>query len=318
MATFSNRHRRALASGELTVDLSGRLRTRLWRLMGRCNESFSVQRDPNDGWTETTDFLSELQTDLLDAYGINGLVVEDPDGIGHDADFAWWFDAGPAAGALDAVEGFLGYVDEGNRAAFAASVNDVMVEEDSSWRLLDGEFILLDSVFVHDRLVSGSQAALHSVRFSGAAQEMLSAENDLVDGDGRGAIHNAGSAFESTMKAALERDDVTPKQLTDALVEVGFLDGLPEKHRDGFVTNVLMALPWMRNRLGGHGQGRDHQPVPAPYARLAIGLAAVLNEFVVALAIERDSSLVVEEAKPSADEDLVFVPFSATDDDIPF
>jgi hypothetical protein len=54
----------------------------------------------------------------------------------------------------------------------------------------------------------------------------------------------------------------------------------------------MLALPWMRNHLGGHGQGRDEKPLPEPYARLALGLAAVFDEFIVGLAIERDSSLV--------------------------
>ena len=318
MGTFSNRHRRALASGELTVDLPERLRVRLWRLMDRNNETFSIQRDPNDNWSETTDFLSELHTDLLDAYGVGGLVLDNPDGTARDADLREWFRYGPAAGALDTVEGFLGYVGQSIGGVFAASVNEILGEEDSGWRLLDGEFILLDSVFVHEQVVATSQAALHSVRFSGAAQEMLSAENALLDGDGRGAIHNAGKSFESTMNAALEREDLTPKQLTDALMETGFLDGLSEKHRDGFLSNVLMALPWMRNRLGGHGHGREHQPVPESCARLALGLAAALNEFMVALAIERDSSLRQDNSTAPAADEFVLSPFSGADEDIPF
>jgi hypothetical protein len=40
MSLFSKRHRRALASGELAVELDERLRVRIWRLMGRYNESF--------------------------------------------------------------------------------------------------------------------------------------------------------------------------------------------------------------------------------------------------------------------------------------
>lgn len=104
MSLLSKRHRRALADGELSVDLGDRLRTRLWRLMDRHSETFQIQPDPGDNWTVTTDSLSELQKDLLDTYGLNGLVVEDPDGIGHDASFESWFGGGPAYGALDAVD----------------------------------------------------------------------------------------------------------------------------------------------------------------------------------------------------------------------
>ena len=143
----------------------------------------------------------------------------------------------------------------------------------------------------------------------------------LFRSDGRTVVHNAGKAFESVMKAALDKDDLTAQQLTDALVEEGFFDDLPEDKRGGFAKQVVGALPWIRNRLGGHGQGRDTQPVGEPYARLALGLAAVFNEFIVTLAIERDSSL-VQEVAPQVPETLTepsFSPsFGAGDDDIPF
>jgi hypothetical protein len=169
---------------------------------------------------------------------------------------------------------------------------------------------------------------LHSVKFSGAEQEMANAQNALVDGDGRAVVHNAGKAFESVMKAALDKDHLSAQQLTDALLEEGFFDDLPEGQRGGFAKQVVGALPWLRNRLGGHGQGREAQPVGEPYARLAFGLAAVFNEFIATLARERDSSLVQEEG--SEEEVLLSPPpqpvteqpsllsGAAGDDDIPF
>jgi hypothetical protein len=81
----------------------------------------------------------------------------------------------------------------------------------------------------------------------------------------------------------------------------------------------MLALPWMRNRLGGHGQGRDTLAVGDPYARLAVGLAAVFNEFVVNLAIERDGSLVAKtEPESTAESDFQPAPFGGANEDIPF
>jgi hypothetical protein len=59
---------------------------------------------------------------------------------------------------------------------------------------------------------------------------------------------------------------------------------------------VMLALPRVRNHLGSHGQGREEQSLPEPYARLALRLAAVVNEFIVALAIEPNLR-----RRPSAD-----------------
>ncbi len=252
--------------------------------------------------------------------GRTDLNVERPDGSLTDERLETWVLYGPAYGLLDAIEGYARHI-EASWGSFCSELNSILGEEDSNWRLLDSEFVLLDSVFVHESIVAESQSTLHSVKFSGAAQEMMNAQNALIDGDGRAVVHNAGKSFESVMKAALDKDHLTAQQLIDALLEEGFFDGLPEDLRGGFAKQVVMALPWMRNRLGGHGQGREAQPVGEPYARLALGLAAVFNEFIVRLAIERDGSLVQEQVPP-VPKTLVpeqpVVQSGAGDDDIPF
>lgn len=322
MAVFSKRHRRALASDQIEVSLDERLRGRLWRVMDRFNESWSHTPYPGDSWIETTDDFEQATSALLDVSGESDLRV---DGV-KVAIQGWVTTNGPDAGVLDFVELFYLQVEESGRPTFVADVNRVLGEEDAAWRMLDGQFVLLDAVFVHEHVVASSQETLHSVRFEGAAQEMLSAQHDLTDQDARGAVHNAGKSFESTMKAALGQDaHLAAKPLIDAMQEVGFFDGLPEDLRGGFTSQVMLALPWMRNHLGGHGQGRDEQPLPEPYARLALGLAAALNEFIVSLAIGRDPSLAEEadERVPRPGEVLVseadFLPVGpAGDDDIPF
>jgi hypothetical protein len=275
--------------------------------MERYNESFQEEGS-------YTSSLDQLEKDLLDAYGATSLQVERPKGTG----FSYWVRYGPAYGVLDAVEGYQRHIPDWG--SFRSELNDILKEEEATWRLLDSEFVLLDSVFVHEHIVARSQSALHSVRFSGAAQEMLNAQSALVDGDGRAVVHNAGKSLESVMKAALDKDHLSAQQLTDALLEEGFFDDLPEDQRGGFAKQVVGALPWLRNRLGGHGQGRETQPVSEPYARLALGLAAVFNEFVVTLAIERDSSL-VQSSAPQGTETITeqsFLPSGSANDDIPF
>jgi hypothetical protein len=317
VALFSKRHKRALASGELRVEFAQPLRVRVWRLMERHNGRYYV----SSGWRT---YLQDLEKDLLDAYGDTTLRVPEHAWDGttyHPATFSSWIEYGPAYGLLDAVEGYERRIPK-TWETFRSELNEILSEEESTWRLLESEFVLLDSVFVHENIVARSQATLHSVQFSGAEQEMASAQNALVDGDGRAVVHNAGKSFESVMKAALDKDHLSAQQLTDALVEEGFFDDLPEDQRGGFAKQVVGALPWLRNRLGGHGQGREAKPLSTPYARLALGLAAVFNEFIVTLAIERDRSLV--ETLPSPAQELPteqsFQPVSsgAGDDDIPF
>jgi hypothetical protein len=321
MSVFSRRHRRAIADGKLDVQLDARLRGRIWRLMGNYNESYSHIPDPSSNWSETTDFFEQVHDALLDVSGESTLNVD-----GTTMSLDAWIADGPDIGVLDAVESFYLELRDDRRPPFTTDLNRLLGEEDASWRLLDGQFILLDAVFVHERVVASSQEALHSVRFEGAAQEMLAGQHDLADRDARGGVHNAGKSFESAMKAALDREDhLAARPLIDALLAEGFFDGLPEELRGGFANQVMLALPWMRNHLGGHGQGREERALPEPYARLALGLAAVVNEFIVGLAIERDASLVkvtdqhpLRVASVSVDE-LDFMPSPmARDDDIPF
>jgi len=321
MSVFSRRHRRAIADDKLDVQLDARLRGRIWRFMGNYNESFSHYPDPGSNWSQDTDFFEQVHDALLDVSGESTLSVG-----GTTMSLEAWIADGPGIGVLDAVELLCLQLGDDRRPPFTTGLNQLLGEEDASWRLLDGQFILLDAVFVHERVIASSQEALHSLRFEGAAQEMLAGQHDLADRDARGAVHNAGKSFESAMKAALGREDhLAAKALIDALLAEGFFDGLPEELRSGFADRVMLALPWMRNRLGGHGQGREEQALPEPYARLALGLAAVVNEFIVGLAIERDASLVkVTDQRPSGaasvsvdESDFVPAPV-AGDDDIPF
>lgn len=322
MSVFSKRHRRTIAAGRLDVSLDKRLRGRMWRLMLNHNESFTYQPSSTDNWTETTDFMEQTRLGLLDANGLSALRIN-----GTKVDLKRWLAECSGEEVLDAAELFYLQLEDGSRAAYSTDLNRVLGEEDAAWRMLDGQFILLDTVFVHEQFVASSQETLHSVRFEGAAQEMLSAQHDLADRDMRGAVHNAGKSFESTMKAALgEEGPLAAKRLIESLQAAGWLDGLPEELRGGFASQVMLALPWMRNYMGGHGQGRDERPLPEPYARLALGLAAVFDEFIVGLAIERDSSLVrVTDQRPANAEDVpvdeadfVLFPAASGDDDIPF
>lgn len=322
MALFSKRHKRALASGELRVEFEQTLRVRIWRLMERHNKKYNVPGRPY------RTYLEDLEKDLLDAYGDNGFYSPEAewDGTYEGLSFALWIQRGPAYGLLDAVEGYKRRLPE-TWESFRSELNEILKEEEATWRLLDSEFVLLDSAFVHENIIARSQAMLRSVKFSGAEQEMANAQNALVDGDGRAVVHNAGKAFESVMKAALDKDHLSAQQLTDALLEEGFFDSLPEELRGGFAKQVVGAMPWLRNRLGGHGQGKDAQPVGEPYARLAFGLAAVFNEFIATLARERDGSPGVAETSeevlfsppPEPVTEQSFLPSGVSgDDDIPF
>jgi hypothetical protein len=155
------------------------------------------------------------------------------------------------------------------------------------WRLSDGEFFKLDGDFVGARLASTAHDALAANRFAGAADEYAKARQYLGAGEIREAIYFAGHSFESVMKVLTGLDHVNADRLIKELFGRGYLDDLPEGVRAGFADQVLKALPFLRNKLGGHGQGAKVLNIPQTYGDLAVQLAAVLHNFLISKHIER-------------------------------
>jgi hypothetical protein len=62
-----------------------------------------------------------------------------------------------------------------------------------------------------------------------------------------------------------------------------------------------MSLPFIRNKLAGHGQGAEIIDVPAPYGLLAMQIAAALQNFLISKYLESspaDSTAMPTEAWP--------------------
>jgi|HubBroStandDraft_6_1064221.scaffolds.fasta_scaffold359078_1 hypothetical protein len=83
---------------------------------------------------------------------------------------------------------------------------------------------------------------------------------------------------------------------------------LPEEACTVLVEQVLMSLPALRNKLGGHGQGSDVIEVPKPYASLAVNLAAVFNAFLIEkhIAAQPPQNNKPEPEAPPPDDDVPF------------
>lgn len=310
MAPFSKRHRRALLEGRLTIDLPSRARGRIRRLLHRYDHSF--QTTDETGWSSWTNALSELCAELCDLYGADRLPGSPDDGIDG------LVERGEPAHVFDAVECFVGHARDAE--SYVGDLNALLREEEAPWQMLDGEMLLLDGVFAREHLARRVDASFRLAGIDGAQRELQDARNDIIDGDTRGSVHNAGKSFESVMKALLGREDGNAKKLAQDLRREGFFDALPVSQRDAFVTEVLGALPWMRNKLGGHGMGERHTELPSEYAHLATDLASAYAQFLIALKLRRDPP-------PASSDDISGFDFkppgaaatsASLDDDIPF
>lgn len=118
------------------------------------------------------------------------------------------------------------------------------------------------------------------------------------------------------MKTILGVSEGSAASLIRALVEKDFFGDLPANTQAAaFGEAVLLALPFIGNRLGRHGQGEEIVEVPRNYGELALHVAGSFIRLLVERHIELEPPLgkIVVPAEASAD----FGSASA-DDDIPF
>lgn len=272
MKPFSRRHERAILEKRIRVSVPKRLRTRLWMALCRF--------DPPDSWTDTGIIREQLSEELREAYGCSELVAFDDNNNRVVVSLEGFVQGAYPSQVLDVVEVFYRLLDKEARPGFQYKVNELMQEEGCPWRLADGEFFQVDSEFLQAVLLSAEESmATHG--FQGALEEFREARRDLSDENTKGAIVNACKSFESVLKAFQGRKEGNASVLTRALLDTAFFNDVPQEFASAFVSQVLMALPFLRNKMGGHGQGPEVLEVPNRYARLAVHLAAALNLFVM-------------------------------------
>ena len=154
------------------------------------------------------------------------------------------------------------------------------------WHFSRGEFFKLDRDFVGVRLSATAHEALVANNFVGAADEYAKCRQELGSGDVKDAIVHAGKSFENALKVLTGQNHANASRLIDELLSQGFLDDLPEDIRRGFAQQVMLTVPFLRNKLGGHGQGVVVTEVPTVYGTLAVQLAAAIHNFLIAKHLE--------------------------------
>lgn len=189
--------------------------------------------------------------------------------------------SGPGENVLDAIEMMWSLLLEAQRNEFAGGINALLEAGDAPWRIVRGEFIRLDNEFIGSSVTSGALERIGAGPLAGATAEYAKALREQASGETKDAIADACKSYESTLKVVTGLGQINADRLTRELLAQGHLNDLPEDAREGFRKVVLMSLPFLRNRLAGHGQGAEVVDVPAPYGALALQLAAALQNFLI-------------------------------------
>jgi hypothetical protein len=307
---FSKRHEQAIWDRKLGLSLPRRLRRRIWSLLGRFDHTYYYQPDPTDNWNEKTTVLEQLPGELCHRYGEEHLLARtDDSGPRVSVDLKGFVEGAYPSQVFDVAELFHAEIPVERRLEFQREMNAILEEERSEWRMADGQFFKVDSQFLEAHVVAKSYELLKAEGFEGALDEFNQARNELAADNVKGAIHNASKSLESVLKAVSGVESGNAAALIRGLADKGFYEGLPDDVARAFGDQVLMTLPFLRNRLGGHGQGSTVVEVPRVFGELAVHLAASLLLFIVHRSIQLKG--------PAAEEPIV-QSASFSDDDIPF
>ncbi|MGJ5818191.1 abortive infection family protein [Paludibaculum fermentans] len=304
---FSKRHEKALfVEKSIKVSLPGRLRRRIWRLLCNHNYEFAVQLSDDDNWRGNSDVLDEAIVELTAVYGWDVLKIRKESGQWFPAKTDRFVSEAFPAQVLDLLEAFHAQLGQQASAAFQRDLNETFEQESCNWRMADGRFFQVDSEFVEKAVIEPTHELLSADGFDGAQEEFREARSDLESGDHKGAILNACKSFESALKVVTNRQEGNAATLIREFITAGFCDDLQNSDAKS-MESVFMALPTLRNKLGGHGQGQSAIRVPRPYAELAIQLAGTYIQFVVKEGLRKQQA-VKNPGKRSKPKD----------DDIPF
>lgn len=150
-----------------------------------------------------------------------------------------------------------------------------------------GEIIRVDSQYLHVEAVKPALSLLSDAGFEGASEVFLEAHEHYRKGEYADAIADALKAFESTMITICDShgwiypSGPTAKQLINMLLVNELIPQYMQDHISGLRKTLEAGLPTVRNKLGGHGQGKDPRKVHDYFAGYALHLAATNIVFLV-------------------------------------
>jgi len=301
MRIFTNRYFKAIVEKKLIVVIPGRLRRRLHLFLKEMNQRFQIESEI--GWNSWTDSFTETISNLKLAYGERELQVKLSDGSRGSVDTLGAFlDGCYPNQVLDIIEAFSEFAQD--LTSFTDSVNEMFEDCDCPWRLDDREFFAVDQSFFGLRVSEHAELNLRSKAFYGACAEFREARQDLLAGDTKGCISNSQKALESVLKTILQLESGNASTLIRKFVHAGFIDDLPNEFRTSFSDQVMMTVPSLGNRLGRHGQGKNHIEIPISYAQLTLEITAAFLNFLVKIKVPTPANPEISES--SDDETIPF------------
>jgi len=300
---FSRRYERQISNIQTGLSLPSRARQRFWFSLSNHDERMQYHPYPGNNWTENTDVLTEVEGNLLEQHGIadlKALIENDADG---EANLYSLVLRGYPVNVFDVIESAYNQMSNEYKISFQTEINSILEEEEIPWRFADGHFFKIDTTILTKDIVIETCGLLKANGFEGALEEYKEARNDFTSGDFKGAIHNSCKSLESVLKVVTGLKTGNASVLIRKLPNSKFYSDLPDSFKRAFGESVLMSLPFLRNNLGGHGQGEEVISISKEYAELAIHMAGSFILFIIQHYLKLSSEQENLETKENSLED---------------
>ena len=144
----------------------------------------------------------------------------------------------------------------------------------------EGEFLRVDSQFIHEEVIKPAIQILNAEEFGGPRSEFLEAHAYYRKGDYEQAIILASNSFESTLKVVCDKNGWAYQKGARAsdLLKLVRSNGLWPDYLDAsfdqLIATLALGLPKIRNDAAAHGQGAELRTTPPYVAAYALHLAA--------------------------------------------
>ena len=165
-----------------------------------------------------------------------------------------------------------------------ADLNHRLREHGVGYQYESGQIIKVDSEFIHSEVVKPVLKMLSDPMYKGANAEFLSAHKHYRSKRYKECMNDCLKSFESCLKSICDRwsweykERDTANRLIKLVFDKGLIQSFMESHFSGLISGLKSTLesgvPTVRNKLAGHGQGRQIIEVPQHIAAYALHLTA--------------------------------------------
>lgn len=276
ITVFSQRHYQALNDKKLQISISTRTRQKIIFCMQNYNQLY--------GWNnEDSVFHDDLKRKFMEVHGITELrayVMDELKRVEQIEDFikgAW------PPHVLDAVEVYNQLVEIDRKTEFERDINGIFRVEETPYRLLESEIVILDSVFLESSVLNKAYKLLKTNYFEKACKDFLNARTNFTSGDWSGTVFECNNAMESALKKITDLERGDQLKLKSALMKAGIVPDYFQGFCEYF-EGLLQSSFTIANQSARHGKKdlpSDRNKVGRALASFVLHLTGSLLVFLI-------------------------------------